>query len=77
MVLILTLRAGAAPTVDRVYRLKRLTLSVACVGAILLAFAPIRLRLIRGSRLFWRWEWGAGSGVAGGEGRYAIRGLPI
>ncbi len=40
------------------------------MGAILLRFA-LRLRLIRGSRLFWRWEWGAGSGVAGGEGRYA------
>ncbi len=34
------------------------------MGAILLRFA-LRLRLIRGSRLFWRWEWGAGSGVAG------------
>lgn len=47
------------PLTGRFLQAKAINLSVACVGAILLRFA-LRLRLIRGSRLFWRWEWGSG-----------------
>lgn len=47
------------PLTGRFLQAKAINPECSLRGAILLRFA-LRLRLIRGNRLFWRWEWGSG-----------------